>query len=67
MNKVFLSHSSQDKAYVSYIAENFGKDQCGDFVGAVLAERLNLLLLRFKEPFMQILVCFQIRIRYSKT
>lgn len=28
MDKVFLSHSSQDKGYVSYIAEQFGKDRC---------------------------------------
>ena len=28
MNKVFLSHSSQDKDYVSYIANRFGKDKC---------------------------------------
>ena len=28
MNKVFLSHSSKDKSYVSYIAERFGKDYC---------------------------------------
>lgn len=28
MNKIFLSHSSQDKPYVSYIAEKFGKDHC---------------------------------------
>ncbi|MEA5151346.1 MAG: toll/interleukin-1 receptor domain-containing protein [Oscillospiraceae bacterium] len=28
MNKIFLSHSSKDKPYVSYIAECFGKDNC---------------------------------------
>ena len=28
MDKVFLSHSSKDKDYVSYIAEQFGKDRC---------------------------------------
>lgn len=28
MNKIFLSHSSNDKEYVSYIANQFGKDQC---------------------------------------
>ena len=28
MNKVFLSHSSQDKEYVSYIADCFGRDNC---------------------------------------
>ena len=28
MEKVFLSHSSADKEYVSYIAEHFGKDRC---------------------------------------
>lgn len=28
MDKVFLSHSSKDKAYVSYVAEHFGKDKC---------------------------------------
>lgn len=28
MNKIFLSHSSQDKPYVGYIAEKFGKDHC---------------------------------------
>ena len=28
MNKVFLSHSSKDKDYVSYIAKCFGRDNC---------------------------------------
>ena len=28
MNKVFLSHSSKDKEYVSYIANCFGRDHC---------------------------------------
>lgn len=28
MNKVFLSHSSNDKKYVQYIAEQFGRDYC---------------------------------------
>ena len=28
MDKVFLSHSSVDKPYVEYIAEQFGKDRC---------------------------------------
>lgn len=28
MNKIFLSHSSKDKPYVSYIANQFGKDHC---------------------------------------
>lgn len=28
MNKVFLSHSSHDKKYVKYIAEQFGRDHC---------------------------------------
>lgn len=28
MEKIFLSHSSKDKAYVGYIAERFGKDIC---------------------------------------
>lgn len=28
MNKVFLSHSSNDKGYVQYIAEQFGRDYC---------------------------------------
>lgn len=28
MNKVFLSHSSHDKKYVQYIAEQFGRDHC---------------------------------------
>lgn len=28
MNKVFLSHSSNDKEYVQYIAEQFGRDYC---------------------------------------
>ena len=28
MNKIFLSHSSTDKPYVSYIANQFGKDHC---------------------------------------
>ena len=26
--KIFLSHSSADKKYVGYIAEQFGKDRC---------------------------------------
>ena len=28
MNKVFLSHSSNDKEYVEYIAKQFGRDYC---------------------------------------
>lgn len=28
MDKIFLSHSSKDKPYVSYIAEHLGKDKC---------------------------------------
>lgn len=28
MDKIFLSHSSKDKSYVSYIAEHLGKDKC---------------------------------------
>ena len=28
MNKIFLSHRSKDKPYVSYIANQFGKDHC---------------------------------------
>lgn len=28
MGKVFLSHSSKDKSYVSYIADHIGKDKC---------------------------------------
>ena len=28
MNKVFLSHSSKDKEYVQYIADQFGRDYC---------------------------------------
>lgn len=28
MGKIFLSHSSKDKGYVSYIADQFGKDKC---------------------------------------
>lgn len=28
MNKIFLSHSSVDKPYVSYIAETLGQDRC---------------------------------------
>lgn len=28
MDKIFLSHSSKDKSYVSYIAERLGKDKC---------------------------------------
>ena len=28
MNKIFLSHSSKDKDYVSYIANQFGRDHC---------------------------------------
>ena len=28
MNKVFLSHSSKDKGYVEYIANQFGRDHC---------------------------------------
>ena len=28
MNKIFLSHSSKDKPYVSYIANQFGRDHC---------------------------------------
>lgn len=28
MGKIFLSHSSKDKKYVSYIADQFGKDKC---------------------------------------
>lgn len=28
MDKIFLSHSSKDKPYVSYLAEHFGKDKC---------------------------------------
>lgn len=28
MDKVFLSHSSKDKGYVQYIADQFGKDKC---------------------------------------
>lgn len=28
MDKIFLSHSSKDKPYVSYIAEHIGKDKC---------------------------------------
>jgi len=28
VNKIFLSHSSKDKPYVSYIANQFGRDHC---------------------------------------
>lgn len=28
MNKIFLSHSSKDKGYVGYIAEQLGRDHC---------------------------------------